>query len=407
MGGAFGQRDPRSGETMAAVAAPPEDPLAIAHAAATMPWVAPSRLEGGGEGLFAARAFATGERMLEEEALALVDAVGPLLGQNYEAILASGCAELVHSCRGRELFRGAPGSACVSGYRQWADVALAEKNVAEREECLAALLAISFNSYSSKPSGRYQVVYPFMSKVNHSCCPNAWVVAPDDGPGQLICLRPMAPGDEVTVSYLNDVQLGFPVELRQGLLAEAWEFDCRCSRCEASNDDTRRFSCPRPGCSGRVVLRRGALQDASSRCNDCGEAPAADVLKAWVALEHEVDTLIAGLPEALYSAWCLCEDFFKAHPSHWLAGRWKRHLAAHTRHEAAEADTPEEAEELSAEAATHTAEATRCLEETLGATFEVPQNWPGVTVTDAAGAAGPSFDQPAAGGGLVVAPASL
>ncbi|CAA6658308.1 unnamed protein product [Spirodela intermedia] len=72
--------------------------------------------------------------------------------------------------------------------------------------------------------------FPLQSCMNHSCCPNAKAFKREedkDGQATIIALRPIAKGEEVTISYIDEE---LPYEERQALLVD-YGFECRCPRC--------------------------------------------------------------------------------------------------------------------------------------------------------------------------------
>mmetsp|Transcript_22565 Transcript_22565/g.49919 ORF Transcript_22565/g.49919 Transcript_22565/m.49919 type:complete len:400 (-) Transcript_22565:179-1378(-) len=341
--------------------------------------VGPSLVAGGGDGVFAQRAFLPGEQILQDPYLASVLRIwpdrlnGPLtLDDIYGALKASGKGpELLEN--GPSLYRGAPDKRLVGYYTEWGETAVEEPD--ERASVVEAMLVLAYNAYNSQPDNRYQLVYPLISKVNHSCTPNACVIAPENGPGEVICIKPIGAGDEVFVSYLCDSQLTHPLEDRATQFARNWEFVCSCPRCKALGDDTRRFSCPDDGCAGHC---KGMTAESSDLevlpCDECGRMPEEDVVRGWADLEDEIAELLKGLPENLYCAWCPCEEFAAKHPEHCLAGRWKYQLAEHTDCEAAAAEDTEEAETLRAEASVSRAAWRTCAEAAMGTPLEVPES---------------------------------
>ncbi|KAL2166246.1 hypothetical protein VTG60DRAFT_3086 [Thermothelomyces hinnuleus] len=68
--------------------------------------------------------------------------------------------------------------------------------------------------------------------INHSCAPNAFVTF-EGCQLRVRSLKPIAAGDEITVSYADPT---LPVFNRQNFLKETYFFDCRCKGCE---DDHR------------------------------------------------------------------------------------------------------------------------------------------------------------------------
>ena len=84
-------------------------------------------------------------------------------------------------------------------------------------------------------------VFPLLAGINHACRPNAKVTyeAGDDGAavcGVLVALCDLAPGDEVFISYLPDVEFTDATELsleeRTEIFAD-YGFVCGCSLCMA------------------------------------------------------------------------------------------------------------------------------------------------------------------------------
>ncbi|AEO58286.1 hypothetical protein MYCTH_33039, partial [Thermothelomyces thermophilus ATCC 42464] len=67
--------------------------------------------------------------------------------------------------------------------------------------------------------------------INHSCAPNAFVTL-EGCQLRVRSLKPIAAGEEITVSYADPT---LPVFNRQKFLKETYFFDCRCKGCE--NDD--------------------------------------------------------------------------------------------------------------------------------------------------------------------------
>lgn len=74
------------------------------------------------------------------------------------------------------------------------------------------------------------------SAVNHSCRPNAVV----SGAIELRAHRPLRKGDEITMSYLSFRALVAPRAARRQALKDAFNFDCRCERCEQDEVDVSR-----------------------------------------------------------------------------------------------------------------------------------------------------------------------
>lgn len=142
----------------------------------------------------------------------------------------------------------------------------------------------SCNSYAVMDSELVSAgvgVYPLTSMINHSCYPNCAMIF-DGSTITVRCIRPIQPGEEVTVSYL-DVCL--PWEKRQDELARRYFFQCQCSLCLSTECDPRdawrctTSDCERPiprnavgyicpGCSVEQTVdeqKKAAVEDSIKR----------------------------------------------------------------------------------------------------------------------------------------------
>ncbi|KAF1846335.1 SET domain-containing protein [Cucurbitaria berberidis CBS 394.84] len=73
-----------------------------------------------------------------------------------------------------------------------------------------------------------RVLYPLISRINHACAPNSFVLFSRAGVSMAIkAYRDIAPGEEITISYLL---LGIPFAKRQHLI-HRWGFTCTCDLC--------------------------------------------------------------------------------------------------------------------------------------------------------------------------------
>lgn len=326
-----------------------------------------------GNGLFACRDIMPGDSILEDKAIVDVPKT-ETMADLHELLVSSGQYANFDSAEGHSIFCGDPAGRVVEEHRAWAEEVFDDAvGAAEGAERQRSLLAMRFNAHLD-PSKTRQVLFPVVSKSNHSCLPNASVSIHEDRSVELVCLRPIAEGEEITISYLCEQQLCMPIDFRQNRFNLVWEFTCSCARCVCRHDDTRCFSCPREGCGGQCALVRDAYFDPAARvacrsCSICGAEPPDELLTSWYSLEDEVGRQVSSLPEGMYSAWCNCEEFVNAHPQHWLGSTWRRHLAAHNHSEAKDADTQEEAEELRAEALQALDAADRYVQTVLGDTL--------------------------------------
>jgi len=93
----------------------------------------------------------------------------------------------------------------------------------------------AFNSQIGKSSNQYMAILPENARFNHDCRPNtAYHFSAESLSNQVYGVRTIAPGEEITVSYLapyhNSTQ-------RRSELRRQWGFDCTCSLCSSSDSD--------------------------------------------------------------------------------------------------------------------------------------------------------------------------
>lgn len=75
-------------------------------------------------------------------------------------------------------------------------------------------------------------LYSQQSKINHSCQPNCEIVFPQSNHVlQVVALRDIAAGEEVTISYLDECMLSRSRHSRQKVLKENYIFVCECEKC--------------------------------------------------------------------------------------------------------------------------------------------------------------------------------
>lgn len=89
-------------------------------------------------------------------------------------------------------------------------------------------------------------VFPLLSRINHSCAPNAaWSYIGGGGSGgdgggdtrriAVRALRPIAEGEQVLVSYLSaQASLALSREERRAVFRDSWGFVCRCRVCRGA-----------------------------------------------------------------------------------------------------------------------------------------------------------------------------
>ena len=91
-------------------------------------------------------------------------------------------------------------------------------------------------------------IYGEISRVNHSCNPNAVIQTMDGGEGQrLIAATKINKGSEVCISYLGLLLYADTATRKQKLLNTKY-FDCQCTRCketiESGSDKSVKIPCP-------------------------------------------------------------------------------------------------------------------------------------------------------------------
>ncbi|KAL7274830.1 hypothetical protein RUND412_002261 [Rhizina undulata] len=75
-------------------------------------------------------------------------------------------------------------------------------------------------------------VFEIISRINHSCCPNAKVTWDKNVWKMFVTtMRIIESGEEICVNYLDAPKLDLDVVLRREELLEKWGFLCSCKRC--------------------------------------------------------------------------------------------------------------------------------------------------------------------------------
>ena len=109
--------------------------------------------------------------------------------------------------------------------------------------------------------------YAVAALINHSCEPNA-IVGFNRGVMSVRAIRPIAAGEEVTVSY---TELYRPVAIRSASLKDRKGFQCTCSRCLRDTGASAialvgAYAC----CSGAVCPGWAVANDSRIVCTLCG-----------------------------------------------------------------------------------------------------------------------------------------
>ena len=100
-----------------------------------------------------------------------------------------------------------------------------------------------------------------MSRFNHSCQPNAqYFWNEDSNTRDLRTLRKIDKGEEITVNYISSYLLGR--EERQTYLKDTYNFDCNCTACDLTEDESSR-EVENISKYKAEALRRQNLQDSA------------------------------------------------------------------------------------------------------------------------------------------------
>ncbi|WVW86657.1 hypothetical protein I302_108711 [Kwoniella bestiolae CBS 10118] len=102
---------------------------------------------------------------------------------------------------------------------------------------------VETNAIPLQPEHTSQVrslgLFEIISRINHSCCPNAgWAWYQDEQMLHLYAYTNIPAGCEITVSYIDDVT--YPTNQRQKQLLWGYGFECLCSACTRSPSEMMR-----------------------------------------------------------------------------------------------------------------------------------------------------------------------
>jgi hypothetical protein len=105
-----------------------------------------------------------------------------------------------------------------------------------KDELLRVMLIWTCNAFAQ---GR---VYETISRLNHSCDPNAVVQTEGDERQRIVAATSIAIGDEISISYLG-LMLYSETSVRQAQLSQTKHFDCACTRCTTEADTAAALPC--------------------------------------------------------------------------------------------------------------------------------------------------------------------
>lgn len=150
------------------------------------------------------------------------------------------------------------------------------------EEVWRLLQVVECNTFGveSRGGGCLTELLPRISRLNHSCLPNA-LRGPgtEDGVVEVRAIRAIGEGKEITISYIDEEALLSSTCERKERLRRRWQFDCGCERCLAE-DALRVFRCPAgPACGPKGAVCVAAGGDGRiglAPCCNCGRRPSVE-----------------------------------------------------------------------------------------------------------------------------------
>ncbi|KAL6708391.1 hypothetical protein ACN47E_002654 [Coniothyrium glycines] len=95
---------------------------------------------------------------------------------------------------------------------------------------------VKANTFQIDVNGvNHLVIFPETSRLNHACNPNAQYVVHNDLLVHIVRVtRPIAEGEEITISYTSPLE---PLDVRQQHLQHGFHFTCTCPRCADPDSD--------------------------------------------------------------------------------------------------------------------------------------------------------------------------
>lgn len=113
-------------------------------------------------------------------------------------------------------------------------------------------------------------LFPLISMINHSCCPNAthqFIVEAGCPPRQIIrAIDHIKPGDEICYSYVSTL---VSTSTRQQKLRSAYGFNCSCSRC-SSTTGPNMYSC---AAGSNSVISDAFIDDSCAKVGELTVLP--------------------------------------------------------------------------------------------------------------------------------------
>ncbi|KAF2200289.1 SET domain-containing protein [Delitschia confertaspora ATCC 74209] len=92
---------------------------------------------------------------------------------------------------------------------------------------------INTNAFDVQINGKpWHAVFPEIARINHDCRPNAaYFFDPETLTHYVHATRPIHPGEEITITYINNAQSR---QQRTNSLQRNWGFHCSCAACRAN-----------------------------------------------------------------------------------------------------------------------------------------------------------------------------
>ncbi|KAL3917216.1 MAG: hypothetical protein SGILL_004814 [Bacillariaceae sp.] len=183
------------------------------------------------------------------------------------------------------------------------------------------LLVWSCNSFQG---GR---IYETISRVNHSCNPNAVIVpmGENDNGQRVVAATDIAAGTEITISYLG-LLLYADTAVRRKKLSTTKYFECQCARCKETQQGAAQIPCPscHPRHPTQLCLDEEVQYDDDQevqyvcygqKCSVCGKDPKQAGERLEKVLQSVMDKMYSFLEtyEALNSTGTTKEDSDENH----------------------------------------------------------------------------------------------
>ncbi|XP_052891914.1 SET and MYND domain-containing protein 4-like [Anopheles moucheti] len=103
-----------------------------------------------------------------------------------------------------------------------------------------SLTSLDSNSFEITLKRHGRALWPLLSMLNHSCVPNVFRIALEDGRCAVIAINPIAAGEQLFDSYDLNANECRRTSARLYCMKRTYHFICRCDACELDLDD---YSC--------------------------------------------------------------------------------------------------------------------------------------------------------------------